>query len=133
LEEDIRNSIGAPPLGRLIVTQGLVVVTVTLIGWVHSPISAYSALLGGLICWIPNSYFALKAFQHQGARAAKKIISTMYKAEAVKLVLTALLFFLVFYFVKPLNSPTLFIAFIGTQAVSWWSSKLLTHNPKRNH
>jgi ATP synthase protein I len=108
-------------------------VLIALAGLTHSLVAGYSALIGGLICWLPGSYFALKTFRHQGARAAKIIISTMYRAEAVKLVMTAFLFFLAFYFVKPLNPLSLFLAYIGTQAVSWLASYLLTHNPTRNY
>jgi len=35
-------------------------------GW----ITGMSASLGGLIAWLPNIYFALRAFRYRGARAA---------------------------------------------------------------
>lgn len=93
---------------------------------------AYSALIGGLIFFLPNAYFAYRSFLHQGARSAKKIVQTIYKAEVIKLVLIAGLFVLVFYFIKPLDPFGLFAAFIGTQAVSWFASTQLVHNPKQH-
>ena len=56
---------------------------------------AYSALLGGLVCALPNWCFALIAFRHRGVHAAKQIVMGFYLGEAVKLVMTIVLFSLV--------------------------------------
>ncbi len=55
-----------------------------------------SALLGGLACIVPNAYFAYKLFTYQGARAARQIVNSFYKGEALKIILSILLFTLVF-------------------------------------
>ncbi len=132
LEARIRNSINSPPVYRFILAQGLAVTGAALVGLIFGRVQGYSALLGGLVCWIPNSYFAVRTFRYRGARAAREIMTAVYRAEAIKLVMTAGLFFAVFYFVKPLHPISLFIAFISTQTVSWLASTLLTQNPKRN-
>ena len=73
---------------------------------------AYSLLSGGLICAIPNAYFSIKAFQHRGARAAKKIVKAFYVGEGIKILLTCAGFALVFAYVKPLSTPALFSGFV---------------------
>ena len=87
-------------------------VAVTLLWW-FDPVSAYSILLGGLIFWGPNAYFALYAFRFRGARAAAQILRSMYRGEVGKLVLTLLGFALVFTLVKPLDVLALFLTYIA--------------------
>ena len=77
--------------------------------------TAYSVLLGGLICLLPNTYFAYRAFRFQGARAAKQIVQSFYAGEAGKLALTTILFAGVFIGVKPLNALALFIGYLSVQ------------------
>lgn len=78
------------------------------LGWT----GAYSLLLGGLICAIPNAYFAVKAFQYRGARAAQKIVRAFYLGETIKLLMMSAGFLLSFIFVEPLNTLALFAGFI---------------------
>jgi len=85
------------------------------------PVEAYSTLLGGVVCFLPNLYFAWAAFRHQGAQAAKEIVRSFYKAEAVKFGLTAVLFALVFALVRPLNPIYFFLTYAVVQVVHWLS------------
>lgn len=82
-------------------------------------IPAYSVLLGGLICLVPNAWFAYRTFQFQGARAAQEIVRSFYAGEAGKLALTAIMFAGVFIGVKPLNALALFTGFCLIQLVGW--------------
>ena len=96
---------------------GCVVITVTALFF--GVIAAYSVLLGGLICLVPNCYFAYRAFKFRGARAARDIVRSFYVGEAGKLMLTAILFAIVFSSVKPLNALALFLGFGAIQLVNW--------------
>ncbi|MDI1351647.1 MAG: ATP synthase subunit I, partial [bacterium] len=58
--------------------------------------AALSALLGGLVCIIPNAFFAHKVFKYQGARAAKQIVNSFYAGEALKIFISIFLFTAVF-------------------------------------
>ncbi|MFM1895686.1 MAG: hypothetical protein RLZZ385_760 [Pseudomonadota bacterium] len=78
-----------------------------LLGWT----SAYSVLLGGLICAVPNAYFSVRAFRHRGAGSAGRIVRDFYVGEAIKLLLAAAGFALTFVYVKPLNAALLFAAY----------------------
>ncbi len=118
------------PVFKVLRAQLTVVILISLVllvwqGWA----AGYSGLLGGVIAWLPNLYFAQKAFRYSGARAARDILKSFYAGEAGKFVLTAVLFALVFAGVKPLNAPTLFGVFILTQMVSWFSPLLIKAKP----
>lgn len=78
-----------------------------------------SALIGGLICWLPNCWFAYRAFRYRGARAARRIVRSFYAGEAGKMALTVLLFAVVFINVKSVNALALFAGFAGVQLVNW--------------
>lgn len=88
-------------------------------------VSGYSGLCGGLIAWLPNLYFAHKAFRFSGARAAQAIVRSFYAGEAGKLILTAVLFALTFAGVKPLEALAVFGVFLLTQLVNWFAPLLM--------
>lgn len=104
---------------RILIAQLVVTIALPIgfAGW--SIAAAYSALLGGVICLLPNAYFARRMFRHTGARAARQIVRSFYAAETGKLVFTAILFGVSFAAVKGLVAPALFLGFIAVQIVSW--------------
>lgn len=108
-------------LAQLAVT---LLVAAVLYGW-RGPVSGCSGLCGGLIAWLPNVYFAHKAFRFSGARAAQNIVRAFYAGEAGKLILTAVLFTLAFVVVKPLDAPALFGGFVLALSVGWFSPLLM--------
>lgn len=105
--------VGLQALATLLISAGCFLLT--------EGVSAYSALLGGVVCFVPNLYFAWAAFRHQGAQAAKQVIRSFYKAEAVKFGLTVVLFALVFIAVRPLNPISFFLTYAVVQSVHWLS------------
>lgn len=82
-------------------------------------ITGLSALLGGLIGWLPNTYFALRAFRYRGARAAQKIVRSFYAGAFGKMILTMAMFAIVFIKVKPLGALALFVGFALVQTMNW--------------
>lgn len=102
----------------------LLLAAVVLWQW-RGMVSGYSGLCGGLIAWLPNVYFAHKAFRFSGARAAQNIVRSFYAGEAGKLILTAVLFALTFAGVKPLEAPAVFGVFLLTLMVSWFAPLLM--------
>jgi ATP synthase protein I len=80
--------------------------------------SAYSALLGGSICTFTSWCFAQKMFKFQGAQQSQRIVKSFYRAEGMKMVLTFLLFSLVFLFI-PVSAPVFFVSYIMVQALFW--------------
>ncbi len=102
----------------------LLLAAIAFLSW-RGPVAGYSGLCGGLIAWLPNLYFAHKAFRFSGARAAKEIIQSFYAGEAGKFILTAALFTLTFAGVKPLDPLAVFAGFLLTQMVSWFAPLLM--------
>lgn len=107
------STIKAPPIYKIIASQFIAVGFITTVGYATLGwICAYSLLLGGMICAVPNAYFTVKAFRYRGARAAQKIVRAFYLGEAVKILLMCAGFALTFVYVEPLSSGALFAGFI---------------------
>jgi ATP synthase protein I len=130
--KNTKRSIVRPPVMRLVVTQLMLTVTVGILFLTKGTTSAYSALLGGLIFALPNAYFAQKAFAHSGARSAQLIVKSFYMGEAVKLILTAVLFTIVFVSVKPLDVMALFLTFFVILMSNWLTPWVFSHKPQQN-
>ena len=126
------STIKAPPIYKIIASQFVAVGVITAIGYtVLGWVSAYSLLLGGLICAVPNGYFAMKAFQYRGARAAFKIVQAFYVGEAVKILLMCAGFALTFNYVKPLSSWALFAGFLIVYIVGLWALIVIQPNKQK--
>jgi ATP synthase protein I len=78
----------------------------------------YSILLGGLTQWVPQFWFSYQAFKHAGASQAQKVLNSMYRGEAGKIVLTAsgcIATFVLFEDVNMIGFMGAFIAMIPLQ------------------
>ena len=105
---------------HILVGQFLAMLVVGVIGFlVAGKVVGLSALLGGFIAWLPNMYFAMRAFRYRGARAAQKIVRSFYAGAFGKMILTMALFAIVFIKVKPLSALALFVGFIVVQTINW--------------
>ncbi|WP_417543587.1 ATP synthase subunit I [Marinobacter sp.] len=124
------GGIQRPPIAQWFAVKSVVLVLVSLAFLFRGQISGYSALLGGLIFLLPHGYFALKAFRYTGARSAKKIISSFYQGEAGKLILSAILFTVVFTWIQPLDVAALFLTF-AIMLVTNWLTPLLVNSSQR--
>jgi ATP synthase protein I len=91
---------------------------------------AYSALLGGLISALPNSYFALQAFKYRGASNAEKVVKSFIKGELGKIGITLVLFALSFTLITNLNELALILGFVTTHFVGVMVSGLISYSPK---
>ncbi|MEZ5526256.1 MAG: ATP synthase subunit I [Gammaproteobacteria bacterium] len=121
------STIKAPPIYKIIASQLIAVGFITTVGYTTLDwISAYSLLLGGMICTVPNAYFSFKAFRYRGARAAQKIVRAFYLGEAVKILLMGAGFALSFIYVEPLSSRALFAGFITVYLVGLMATMRVT-------
>jgi ATP synthase protein I len=82
-------------------------------------VAAWSALLGGMTCVIPNSFLALRLVVPRRDPGAAGLVRAAYIGELGKLALTVLMFSLVFTLVRPLAAGPLFTGFIGAQLVTF--------------
>ena len=118
---NVKNKQGIQGAQRLVACQLSLTVLLALIAvWYSSKAAGVSALLGGLVSVVPNAYFAIKLFRHQGARAAKQIVSSFYKGEAAKIILSIVMFALVFKFAN-IIPPVFFAVYIVVQMVFWFA------------
>jgi|TARA_B100001964_G_C14244284_1_gene606591 ATP synthase protein I len=85
-----------------------------LFGWV----AAYSALLGGLICVLPNAFLAHRVTRTKGLTREQKIGRWM-QGETGKIIQSGIMFALVFIWIEPLNALLLFATFIGIQLLHY--------------
>lgn len=127
-----QNKEGIQGAGSLFRAQLIVVFVVSgitcLIAGSHS---ASSMLIGGLVSATPNLYFASVLFRYHGAQASKKIVSSFYKGEAMKLLLTFGLFAVVFKYLNVV--PLVFFAgFIVAQMMFWFAPLFIDHQQNRS-
>jgi len=112
---------------RVLMWQFLVGVVLAAVLWgVFGNIAGYSALLGSLICVIPNAFLALRLVVPRRDPGAQALVGAAWIGEIGKLALTVLFFTLVFTLVRPLSAAALFAGFITTQLVVF--SGLLMRN-----
>jgi len=104
----------------ILIGQFLAMILVGAVGFTQAgKIAGMSAFLGGLIAWVPNMYFALRAFKYHGARLAHKIVRSFYAGAFGKYILTMGMFAIVFMKVKPLSPLALLIGFAVVMAMVW--------------
>ncbi|WP_180160197.1 ATP synthase subunit I [Acinetobacter sp. YH12054] len=113
----------------LVILQAVMIPVSALIGWVFKDtITAYSAALGALVCWLASSYFSWQSFRAAGARASKQVLSNMYRGLMGKFAIVIVGFILILINVKPLSAVALFCGFILVQSMSWvapfWATRL---------
>ena len=112
---------------RVLMWQFLVGTALAAVLWgVFDKVAGYSALLGSLICVIPNAFLALRLVVPRSDPGAKALMGAAWIGEIGKLALTVLFFTLVFTLVRPLSAAALFAGFITTQLVVF--SGLLMRN-----
>lgn len=92
--------------------------------------AASSAVLGGMVCVIPNIYFARKLFEYQGARSARQIVNSFYKGEAIKIFLSIVLFTAVFMWIK-ITPLAFFAAYIMILITHWFAPLVIVNKQNR--
>lgn len=127
------SNLKTPPVYKVIIAQLAVTVFIAVISLLISgTVLAYSALLGGLISALPNSYFALHAFRYQGARNAQRVVKGFIRGELGKIVITVMLFALSFTLITSLNELALILGFTLTHFAGVVMSGFISYSPTSN-
>ncbi|MFV8572280.1 ATP synthase subunit I [Marinobacter sp. SBS5] len=126
-----RKAITYVPLAKWLTIEMATLIILSLLWLTESRLAGYSAFIGGLIFVIPNAYFAHRTFRYQGARQIHVAVGNMFRAESIKLALTAIFFAAVFTLMEPVHVPALLFTFavmvvLGT-ALRW----LIRPQPQR--
>lgn len=87
------------------------------------------ALIGAGICILPSAVFALFAFRYAGAQKNKQVVQSFRKGSVLKLLLTMVLFALVFKHTTALVFP-LFIGYITAMVAQWPAILFVTRRTK---
>ena len=112
------TTIPKPPVLKVSLIQLLFLLSVSAGFFWFDIVVGYSILLGGLTQWVPQFWFTYQAFKHAGASQAQKVLSSMYRGEAGKIVLTAsacIGTFVLFEDVNIIGFMSAFIAMIPLQ------------------
>jgi ATP synthase protein I len=104
------------PLTLLAQASVSAVVAVALWAW-WGEVAAKSALLGGLAVVVPNAFLAARVFTPSRDLSATAMIGAAWVGQIGKWLLTALLFGLIFGFVRPIEPLAVFASFIAAQLV----------------
>lgn len=107
-----------PAVRQLLRWQALIILLAVGIAYAAGHESAArSALLGGLIAFLPNAYLAWRVGTAQN-KTAHEIVRRFYVGETVKLIATALLFALALHLPGVMFAP-LIATFIAALMVFW--------------
>jgi ATP synthase protein I len=107
-------------IGKILLAQlGLGVVLAGLLWGMYGRAAGYSALLGALICVIPNAFLGLRLVLPRRDAGAGGLLQAAYLGELGKVALTVILFGAVFVMVRPLSAAALFAGFIAAQLVTF--------------
>ena len=99
---------------RILIYQGSTMLVLTFLFWLTvNNTAGYSSFFGGLISLVPNFFLGARLISSKND--AKGLLRAAYIGELGKIVLTVLLFGLVFYMVRPLDALYLFLSFIIVQ------------------
>ena len=80
-------------------------------------VAGMSTLLGGVAVVIPNAFLAARLLQPSRDQSAKAMMRSAWFGEIGKVLLTALVFGVIFGFVRPIEPLAVFAGFIAAQLV----------------
>lgn len=80
-------------------------------------VAAGSILLGGVAAVVPNAFLAARLLAPQAGIGASGLMRSAWIGEIGKIVLTALLFGVIFAVIRPISVPAVFGGFIAAQLV----------------
>ena len=104
---------------KVIFFQSLVVVFISIcVLAIFGMQTGFSALMGGLICVLPNSVFALLAFRYSGASQNEQVVRSFSQGSKLKLALTVILGVMAFKWLQ-LDPLPLFGTFIAATVAQW--------------
>ena len=125
------KKLGKHGIVRLLLVQlGTTLVFTALCAFALGVNAALSAFLGGIVCIVPNTYFAINLFKYQGAQSAKKIVNGFYKGEAIKIILSILLFTVVFVWIR-ITFLVFFLSYILILMTHWFAPLIIVTKQNR--
>ncbi|MCD6055710.1 MAG: synthase assembly protein [Gammaproteobacteria bacterium] len=114
---------------KFIAVQALIGLSISLLCYIaFDQAAAYSALLGAAVAVIANVIFANKAFAITGNGRAKQVVNNFYKAEIIKIIISAILFTVCFRY-GHVKGSAFFVSYFILQMSLWLAPLFLkSHN-----
>jgi len=107
-------------VSRILSCQLLIILIITAALAVYGGMNfAISSALGGIAAFVPNLYFALRV-QKAAGLPARKVMNSFYAGESGKLILTALIFLMIFK-VPNVTILPLLVGYIAALSVFWFA------------
>ncbi|HED36559.1 MAG TPA: hypothetical protein ENJ08_20365 [Gammaproteobacteria bacterium] len=100
------------------------------ISWFFGQTIALSVISGGLIASLPNAWFGWKVFSGSAQAESTEILSTCYRAEIGKVILTVMLFLIAILTIKPINIIALMCAYLFITMIPWLASFFINNDKK---
>ena len=125
----VRNLTIPTQINRILVWQWLITFCITIVLFFVKRDFALSAFLGGLVCALPNMYFARQIFTKRRIAVAHTLLRSVYIAEFIKLVLAIALLAIVLINYKEVHPIALFVTYFIAHSCMW-AVPLLTQQTK---
>ena len=106
-------------MNRILAAQWVVTLCVAAFLFVLQRELALSALLGGLICVLPNLYFARQLFLRKRGLQIRGLVWSAFGAEFVKIMLAVLLFAVVFIHYEGVHPLVLLATYFVAHSCNW--------------
>lgn len=101
----------------LLAQAGVAAALAVLLGLSLGRVAGVSALLGGIAAVAPNAFLAARLIGPRRDDDAAAVLRSAWVGAVGKLVLTALLFGMIFATVRPISGPAVFGGFIAAQTM----------------
>jgi ATP synthase protein I len=113
-----------------LLAQACVSVALAAVAWVwQGEVAGVSALLGGMVAVVPNAFLAARLLKPSRDQSARAIMGAAWFGEIGKLLLTAVLFGVIFGLVRPISPLAVLAGFIAAQ-LAMFGSLLLGSGPR---
>ncbi len=107
-------------IAKVLMSQILFILIISIgFFWLGNQAKMFSSFIGGMAAVIPNSYLALKVVQTSN-QDAQKIVNAFYLGEVGKLLLTGLLFYLIFQ-IPNIELLPLLAGYTAALSVFWFA------------
>ena len=101
-----------------LLAQACVSFALAAVAWIWlGEIAGMSVLLGGMVAVVPNAFLAARLLKPSRDQSARAMMGAAWLGEIGKLLLTAVLFGVIFGFVRPIEPLGVFAGFIAAQLV----------------
>jgi ATP synthase protein I len=101
-----------------LLAQACVSLALAAVSWAwQGEVAGMSAFLGGMVAVVPNAFLAARLLKPSRDQSARAMMGAAWFGEIGKLLLTALLFGVIFGFMRPISPLAVFAGFIAAQLV----------------